>query len=423
MGCWWHPMLSSRSRLGFSYYPDDRHYTLADSEAWLPILTGLEAGWLVLRAEVERAVPEAFLKAVLDAGVEPVVHIPARIGSLSEADVAPLLTSYARWGLRYVVLFDRPNLRARWEASEWSRGGLVERFLDRSLPLLRAAQGAGLAPIFPPLEPGGDYWDTAFLEAALTSLVRRGEQALLEHLHLGMYVWTYDRPLTWGAGGPLAWPETRPYFTPQASQDQRGFRIFDWYAGIARRALEHDLPMLVLGGGAVPPRGNSGLLGDSFGEQNAEIARLLLSGEVPDAVMNFAFSNLTADPSSAEAHAAWFDAPDAPRPWVEAYRRAVRAASKSARPTPARPIAHYVLLPDTGLSELAGLWPAIFPFAAEGHCAVGFSAREARAAERVTLVGGPDLISTEMETDLRQAGCRVARIFMPASDATLRQEE
>jgi len=41
----------------------------------------------------------------------------------------------------------------------------------------------------------------------------------------------------------------------------------------------------------------------------------------------------------------------------------------------------------------------------------------------VTLVGGPDLISTEMETELRQAGCRVARIFMPASDATLRQEE
>jgi len=412
-------MSISRSRLGFSYYPDDRHFTQADAERWLPVLTGLDAGWLVLRSGVERAVPEAFLKAVLDAGIEPIVHVQSRIGSVSEADLSPLLTSYARWGVRYLVLFDRPNLRGSWESSEWSRGGLVERFLDRTIPLLRSALGAGLAPILPPLEPGGDYWDTAFLEAALASLVRRGEQALLEHLHLGLYVWTYDRPLTWGAGGPMAWPETRPYLTPQGSQDQRGFRIFDWYAGIARRVLEHDLPMVVLGGGAAPPRGHSGLLGDSYGEQNAEIARVLLGGDIPEALLNFAFSFLAADGTSAEAHAAWFDSPESPRPWVEAYRRAVRTASKSARTGSVRPLAHYLLLPEADLSHLAALWPALLPFAAEGHCVVGFSAREARAAERVTLVGDPESISLATEDELRGAGCRVARMFVPDETASV----
>lgn len=405
-------MTLSRSRLGFCYFPDDRHFTQADAESWLPVLTGLEAGWVVLRAEAERAVPEAFLKALLDAGIEPIVHIPARVGSLEESDIAPLLTSYARWGLRYVVLFDRPNLRTCWEPSEWSRGGLVERFLDRAVPLMRHALDAGLAPTLPPLEPGGDYWDTAFLEAALASLVRRAEQALLEHLHLGLYVWTYDRPLNWGAGGPLAWPDTRPYLTPQASQDQRGFRIFDWYAGIARRVLEHELPMIVLGGGALPPRGSSGLLGDSVGGQNAEIAQALLGTDLPEELLNFAFTCLAAESSSPDAHAAWFEAADSPRPWVEAYRRAVRTAAKTARPTAAKAIAHYMLLPQADLHQLAGLWPTLLPFVSEGRCAVGFSAREARAAERVTLVGDADSIPVQMENELRQAGCRVARMFV-----------
>jgi len=408
-------MTLSRSRLGFAYYPDDRHFTQADAERWLPVLSSLEAGWLVLRSGVERAVPESFLKAILDAGIEPVVHVASRVGSLNEADVNPLLTSYARWGVRYLVLFDRPNVRSSWESAEWSRGGLVERFLDRAIPLLRSALGSGLAPILPPLEPGGDYWDTAFLEAALASLVRRGEQALLEHLHLGLYAWTFDHPLTWGAGGPMSWPETRPYLTPQGSQDQRGFRIFDWYAGIARRVLEHDLPMVVLGGGAVPPRGNSGLLGDSFGEQNAEIARLLLGTDLPDSLLNFAFCYLSADSDSAEAHAAWFGSPDAPRPWVETYRRAVRNAAKTARPAAVRPIAHYMLLLDTDMTRLASLWPALLPFAADGHCVVGVAAREARAAEQVTLVGDPETIPVEMEDELRGAGCRVARMFVPGA--------
>ncbi len=67
--------------------------------------------------------------------------------------------------------------------------------------MLRTQISAGLQPIFPPLEPGGDYWDTAFLEAALASLKRRAPD-LINQIVLALYAWTYDQPLDWGAGGP-----------------------------------------------------------------------------------------------------------------------------------------------------------------------------------------------------------------------------
>ena len=66
-----------------------------------------------------------------------------------------------------MVLFDRPNLRANWPAAAWAQSNLVERFLDVFQPLALAAVQAGLIPVFPPLEPGGDYWDTAFLRSCL----------------------------------------------------------------------------------------------------------------------------------------------------------------------------------------------------------------------------------------------------------------
>ncbi|HMK09671.1 MAG TPA: hypothetical protein VK449_11640, partial [Anaerolineales bacterium] len=214
-------MAPSISRLGFQYYPDDRHFTPADLAAWLPVLRSFGTGWLVLRASATRSVPEDFLRGLIDDGIEPIVHLPAQIGRMSLPDVEPLLRAYAAWGVRRVVLFDRPNVRASWEASEWSRAGIVERFLDRALPFWNLQTDLDMEPIVSPLEPGGDYWDTAFLEGVLRGLARRGQESLLDRLALGAYAWTFGRPLDWGAGGPSAWPESRPYHTPEGSQDQR----------------------------------------------------------------------------------------------------------------------------------------------------------------------------------------------------------
>ena len=41
----------------------------------------------------------------------------------------------------------------------------------------------------PPLEPGGSYWDTAFLRTALTTLQRRKPELVRGGLALSAYAW------------------------------------------------------------------------------------------------------------------------------------------------------------------------------------------------------------------------------------------
>jgi len=388
------------SRLGFHYFPDDRHYSPADLAAWLPVLRSFGAAWLVVRGTAARAIPEPFLRGLMDEGIEPIVHLGAPIGAVAASEIEPLLRAYASWGVRQVVLHDRPNLRASWEASEWSRVGLIERFLDRLLPVWNLEIELGLVPTFPPLEPGGDYWDTAFLEGALRGLARRGQESLLDRLAIGAYAWTFGRPLDWGAGGPRAWPESRPYHTPEGSQDQRGLRLPEWYAAISQDAVGRGLPLYVLGGGALPPRAGD----DSAAafEQNAGVARWLMGDDAPATLRAFAFYVLTADSNDAEAYAAWFAAPDRPRHDVDVVRGALLAATKSRRP---KSLAHYILLPHASADPVFWSWAG--QLAARSSAAVGFSPDEARLAARVTLLGQAD---ARVVADLEHAGCRVERV-------------
>ena len=226
-------MSSSQTKLGFHYYPDSLHFTQKDLDYWRPILSDLGAAWLTLHASPDRAVPEYFIRGLIERGVTPIVTLPVPVGTVRAASLSSILQSYARWGVQHVVVYDRPNRQASWPVGEWSRSGLVERFLDHALPHWKAQRDAGLKPVFPALEPGGDYWDTAFLSACLKAIQRRGEQGLLETMVFAAYGFTFDRALDWGQGGPARWTDVRPYRTPPGSQDQRGFRAFEWYAQIA----------------------------------------------------------------------------------------------------------------------------------------------------------------------------------------------
>jgi hypothetical protein len=305
--------------------------------------------------------------------------------------------------VRRIVLFDRPNLRSSWEPSEWSRAGIVERFIDRALPLWTLQTDVGLTPIVAPLEPGGDYWDTAFLEATLRGLARRGQEALLDRLALGAYAWTYGRPLDWGAGGPQAWPESRPYHTPEGSQDQRGLRLPEWYAAIAQASIGKPLPVFVLAGGALPSRAELDD-GGTF-EQNAGVARWIAGSDAPDALQAFAFYVLTAGADSPEAYAAWYAAPDQPKRDVDLVRGALLAAAKVQRP---KSLAHYILLPNGTTDPM--LWALAGQLAVRRPGAVGFSTAEARLAERVTLLGTPEQIDHAAAAQLERLGCLVEHL-------------
>jgi hypothetical protein len=403
-------MATSNERIGYHYYPDAAHYTARDLETWLPILESLGAHWLILHATADRAVPEAFIRGLKQAGIEPVVHIPCPIGGHSPEELSTILPSYARWGVRYVVVFDRPNMQQSWQASAWAKSGLVERFLDTALPVLQLEHQVGLQPVFPPLEPGGDYWDTAFLEAALGAIARRGKSALLDDMALSLYAWTGDHDLDWGAGGPQAWPEARPYNSPEGTQDQRGFRIFDWYSAIAEKTLERSLPMLVIAGGATGETEGTGLGPSKSIDLNLSIVRALQGGGVPSDVLNFSFYLLAAAESSPEADKAWFPPSGKPQPIVGAMRDFLRRAAKMPDASRAKALEHYVLMPAPQGAADIFQWASIGEYAISERAAVGFSPVEARLARRVTLVGDERAIPKSVEETLRRAGCTIERV-------------
>lgn len=242
--------LFNPERLGIHYFPEGEHYGSQDLELWLPKLQQLGLRWITLRAPGGRAIPENFLRALHQVDIRPIIHMPLPLDAAPAMDeMRPLLKAYAQWGVHYVAFFDRPNLRASWPESGWTQRNLVERFLEFFLPPARAAAELGMSPLFPPLEPGGDYWDTAFLRRALEEMITLGEEPVLGSLALGAYGWIGDKPIRWGAGGPERWPATLPYFTPDDSEDQRGFRIFDWYNAVARATLGEEIPLIMLGAG------------------------------------------------------------------------------------------------------------------------------------------------------------------------------
>ena len=177
---------SNTRRLGFHYFSDANHYREQDLDVWLPKLQSLGCSWLTMLAPAERAVPEFFINGIIHAGIQPVLHLnlpiePFRQGSSLQL----LLESYAHWGVKYLVLFDRPNLRASWQPSVWAQAYLGERFLGLCIPLAEMAGKVGVSPVVPALEPGGDYWDIAFLEAALRGRERRGKMTLIDSRALG----------------------------------------------------------------------------------------------------------------------------------------------------------------------------------------------------------------------------------------------
>jgi hypothetical protein len=403
-------------RLGYHYYPDDCHFSQDDLGIWLPILRSLDAHWVTLQGDVKRPIPEYFLRSLLEAGIEPIVHIPCAIADANPDDLDPLFRTYSRCGIRYVVVLDRPNLKARWEHAAWSRRGLVERYLDVLIPILEKARAAGLRPTLPPLEPGGDYWDTAFLERTLQGLARLGKHKLLEDLTLGAYAWTFDRPLHWGSGGPGRWPESLPYHTPEGSQDHRGLHVFDWYAAICRKLLPAPLPMLVLAGGACPQTSRRNeQTPETQAKDNLAIANMLSGDDIPAHVLNFNFYPLVCQPGHPDHAYAWYPEIDRPQPVIALFRGQETAGYVSPHSIPLdKPIQHYVLLPEDMGSGFRRRWASLGELALVEKPVVGFSAEEARSARRVSIMGDETLIPLQIENDLRLAGCEVNRMPLPA---------
>jgi hypothetical protein len=403
-------------QLGFHYYPDDQHYTGQDLSTWLPILSSLGAHWLTIRGSARRAIPENFLKGLLEAGIEPIIHIPHPVGKLDETYLRPILESYARWGTRFVILYDRPNLREHWANDAWHKKGLVERFVDFAIPTLNMVRSSGLIPVLPPLEPGGDYWDTAFLEGVLESIQRRRELSLLRDLSISFYAWTYDRPLDWGIGGPERWGDAKPYLAMDDVQDHQGFRIFDWYDSIALRVTGKLLPLICVGSGI--NQRHAPVSQDRHEETIVAILKILESGDLPTTVRNINFYLLACENNHIDHESAWFPSIDSPIPSVSALQRYMASNNQAVR----KPLRHYLLLPEGIEIQEVILDTDVASLMRDQSPVVGYSAFEAQLAQSVTIFGNEDQLDLSILKDLENAGCNVRRLS-PQLEPELALEE
>ncbi len=399
--------MSNERRPGFGLYysPHAGPYRQADLEAYLPLLQAVGAAWLVVRSSARRAIPEFFLQGLKQGGVEPVVHFAVPLHTPA-ADIVPLLEVYARWGVRHVVFFDRPNQRAAWGRA-WHQPDLPARFLDLFIPLAEAALQQGLTVYFPPLAVGGDYWDLAFLRAALEGLRRRAP-LLAGRLTLSAYAWAQGRSLDWGRGGPEVWPQARPYFTPPDSEDHRGFRIFEWYAAEAQAVWGRTPSVFLL---AMGERYGHDLPDDAADAVNQAIARLFREGELPPAVAGGAFWVLTAGEGGAAAAEAWVSPQGKARPILEALRLP-RAHAFSPTTSQAR---HYVLLPRGKEGVPPHYLSAALPWLQQGRATVGFRVDEALAAQQVTVIGQPEDFPPQVREALEKAP-RVQWMALPGME-------
>ena len=403
------------NRIGFHYFQDTDHYRKSDLNAWLPILDRLKSRWMVLAAPKDRAIPEPFLEGLLDNQVEPVLQFNLTPDALPKAeDLHFLLEIYAKWGVRYISLFQKPNMRSQWKTTNWARIDLVERFLDIYLPLAETCLACGLIPVFPPLEPGGDYWDTVFLRASLQGIKRRGHKYLLQKLVIGAIAKTGGKPLNWGTGGPERWPEAQPYNTSE-KEDHRGFRIFDWYDALIQSVLVEARPIFLFG---VDPSASDDPEYQTYTNDSLLIAHLLEGKTVesldpiPDTVLGAAFWLLSAPQGTPEYPNAWFRTGDENLPvvaelenWASAQVE-VSSETENAQPE-THPITHYLLLPtyDNEISDRH--LEIIRPYIKHYKPTIGFSPEEALGAERVYIIGEPNAYPDETIRMLRNAGCIV----------------
>ncbi len=414
-------------RIGFHYFEDTAHYTNHDLTVWLPKLTQLQAKWIILRSDSSRAIPEQFLNGLTSAGIAPIVHMSLPLPNTPAAkDVKAILEAYARWGVRQVILFDKPNSVQAWSASGWSQQDLVERFIDKFLPLALAVAQAGMTPVFPPLQPGGNYWDLTFLKQALQSIIRRGYSNLVRQMSLAAYAYTFNHELDWGMGGQSKWPKSKPYSRGEDSQDQCGFFNFEWLQNAAATIAGREMPVVLLGAGIKEP-------GVAYSpEIHAEVVQNILerlngipeTKTIPAYVQCCNFYLLAAEPDSEEHVHAWCRSEEDTLPIVgmlspepakvedvaQTEDQQTKNVSPAAQTDTHHPIEHYLLLPqyEWGVAEFH--LDASRPFVQKYHPTVGFSIHEAFLAKKITIVGGETSFPEELVEQMRQNGCLVERI-------------
>ncbi len=439
--------LEKNSRIGFHYFPDLYHYRQTDLQTWLPSLKSLGARWVTLLSHSKRAIPEFFLNGLISQQIEPIIQIHNYHHNIRSWDqLKTIVQAYSKWGIRYISFFEIPNMRSSWSPSEWARDDLVEQFLDFYIPVAKFALDEGILPVFPALAPGGDYWDLVFLQNALRGLKKRHRVEILDQMVFGAYALSEGKPLTWGWGGPAAWPNARPYFTPIGYQNHLGVCIFDWYSSVIETELGTPRPIILLRAGellsqAVDPTDQELLL-QKHTLNNLGLIKALdpayqkptdnhlddedqIPGTINPNVSACNFWLISAQEDDPNLHQAWVKPDGSTLPIVEVVKEWMKQPgipkagdnsdcpvsttipSKMVIPLADKIVDHYLLLPVYAWGVADWDLDSVRPFILEQQPTVGFSIEEAQHSSKVTVFEyKPELIQPVIQK-LRASGCQV----------------
>ena len=298
-----------------------------------------------------------------------------------------LINTLSNLHIRHLILFDRPNQQNFWDPQTWIKPNLLEIFLEKFSLLAEKCLEKNIQPVFPPLQPGGDFWDTVFLRLALQSLKDKGKTNLLENLTLCAYSWTNDHSIQWGAGGPERWPASTPYYTPQNSENQQGFRTFDWYQANAKAVLNHTLPILLL------QAGRAAEYGIPSQTDPLSITQDILEVLYPNLYMRSDEEDLR-EPIPAEVSTCFFlvdmDWQNLQGLFAKIQNAQAVQPEKTASPEQSKSIpdqfVHYLLVPDESWQSDPAKTAALQPFMNKFHPHTGVSVNEALDASEVTLL-------------------------------------
>jgi hypothetical protein len=402
--------------IGIQYFPGPDHTSGADALRWFPLLEKLNIKWLIVNSELKKAIPESFVRKLLQTGINPVLRFQlSLVNPPRPSDLEPLFSAYSKWGIQYVSFFEQPNQFSSWSPETWVQNDLVERFIDRFLTLAKPALAHHLIPVFSPLFPGGNYWDTLFLEQALKSVERRQEFELLDQLVLSAYGWTFDHPLIWGEGGPEKWPMARPYTSLANTQDHRGFRIFDWYTTISKNVLGRELPIFLFESGLPGPEKNQGVDPNTLAATYQEI---LNSGiqqlEGDSSSLTIFFSLLSADDSHPEHEFAWFNLDGSITALGERITSYPQKSIDTKEFSPSDKVSNqidtYLLLPSFEWGVADWHLDMVRSFVKKNRPTLGFSLQDASLAKKVIVIGSENDFSEDELIQLRLQGCSVDRI-------------
>ena len=236
-------------------------------------------------------------------------------------------------------------------------------------------------------------------------------------------------------------PKSRPYFTPSDTQEQIGFRIFDWYTSISKSELDIECPILILACGDNLSTNITGK--HKTPEQLCDKYQILFKSlnEVPDkqqdqisipnSVKAINFWLLSAHDESPYIPQAWFKPDGRTSPVINVLRGLnkghvnINNTSQnilgiyfngktqpiiSNRNTDILLFNHYLLLPlySWGAAE----WDLDFirPFIQQYQPTVGFSLEEAKLSKRVTVAGRLSSVPDNQLEELLTSGCVVDRL-------------